>query len=190
MNLLTVALIAALTFGVCFLFDKGYTNAFRNKVQHRTGLAVRVSKRYAAFGLILMVVGVLAIMTGLGDGPVLFWGGVIVLVMGAGLITYYLTFGIFYDDDSFILTTFGKKSVTYRFSDIVHQQLYIVQGGSVVIELHLKDKRAVSIQSGMEGAYPFLDHAFAAWCRQTGRDPESCEFHDPSNSLWFPMEEV
>lgn len=185
-----VLLIAAITFGICYLFDKGYTNMFRNKIQHRSGLAVRISKRYAAFGLILAVLGILAIITGITDGAVLLWGGVIVVLMGAGLITYYLTFGVFYDEDSFILTTFGKKSVEYKFSDIVHQQLYVVQGGNVVIELHLKDKRAVSLQSTMEGTYPFLDHAFYAWCCQTGRDPENCEFHDPANSLWFPMEEV
>ena len=47
----------------------------------------------------------------------------------------------------------------------------------------------MSLQSTMEGTYPFLDHAFAAWCRQTGRDPKQCDFHDPSQSLWFPTEE-
>ena len=111
------------------------------------------------------------------------------LLMGAALITYYMSFGIFYDADSFILTTFGKKSVVYRFADIRAQQLYTIQGGGVLVELHMADGRTVSIQSAMEGAYPFLDHAFAAWCRQTGRDPESCGFHDPSQSLWFPTEE-
>ena len=34
-----------------------------------------------------------------------------------------------------------------------------------------------------------LDTAFAAWCIQTGRDPQSCDFHDPSQSLWFPTVE-
>lgn len=190
MQLIPALIVAALTFGICYLFDKGYTNAFRNKIQHHSGLAVRVNKRYAIFGLILSVLGILAIFTGISEEPVLLVGGIIVLLMGAALITYYLTFGVFYDDDSFILTTFGKKSVTYRFADIRMQQLYVIQGGSTVIELHLSDGRAVSLQSGMEGTYPFLDHAFAAWCRQTGRDPESCAFHDPSNSLWFPTEEV
>ena len=189
MEIAGVLLVAALTFGVCYLFDKGYTNIFRNKIQHYSGLAVRINKRYAVFGLILTLLGILAIITGITDGPVLLAGGIIVLLMGAGLITYYLTFGVFYDEDTFLLTTFGKKSKVYRYSDIVHQQLYIVQGGNVVIELHLTDKNAVSVQSTMEGTYPFLDHAFAAWCRQTGRDPESCDFHDPSQSLWFPMEE-
>lgn len=190
MEYVSVIIIAVLTFGVCYLFDKGYTNTFRNKVQHRTGLAVRVSKRYAVFGLIMTLLGILAVCVGITDGPVLLIGGIIVLLTGAGLITYYMTFGVFYDDDSFILTTFGKKSVEYRFSDIKMQQLYMVQGGNVVVELHLKDGRAVSLQSTMEGTYPFLDHAFTAWCRQTGRNPEECDFHDPAQSLWFPTEEV
>ena len=186
MNLITIVLVAAVTFGVCWLFDKGYTNAFRNKVQHRSGLAVRLSKRYAVIGLLLLVLGIAAIFTGISGGKALLYGGILVLLMGAGLIVYYLTFGIFYDADSFILTTFGKKSVTYRFADIAAQQLYVVQGGNVIVELHLTDGNAVGIQSVMEGAYPFLDHAFAAWCRQTGRDPEDCPFHDPANHLWFP----
>ena len=185
-----VLLIAALTFGVCFLFDKGYVTLFRNKVQHRSGLAVRVNKRYAVFGLILTLVGILAIVTGITDGPVLLCGGVFVLLMGLGLIGYFLSFGVFYDDETFLVTSFGRKDRVYRFSDILSQKLYLIQGGGIVIELHLKDKQAVSVQSSMEGTYPFLDHAFFAWCRQTGRDPEGCDFHDPSQSLWFPMEEV
>jgi len=189
MQLAAVILVAALTFGLCFLFDKGYVRIFRNKAQHRTGLAVRVSQRYAAVGVILALLGVVAIITGITSGIALIIGGVLVLLMGAGLITYYMSFGVFYDDDSFILTQFGKKSVTYQFRDIRTQQLYLVQGGNVIIELHMCDGRAVSLQSVMEGAYPFLDHAFAAWCRQTGRDPEQCAFHNPSQSLWFPTGE-
>jgi len=183
-------LVAAAVFGICFAVDKGFTKSFRNQDQHKTGLSVRLSKRYAVFGLFLTVIGILAVCVGLTDESVLLWGGVIVLLMGLGLVTYYMTFGIFYDADSFILTTFGKKSVVYSFSDIRLQKLYVVQGGSIIVELHMADGRAVGLQSTMEGTYPFLDHAFAAWCRQTGRNAEDCEFHDPSNSIWFPMEEA
>ena len=183
-------LVAALVFGICFAVDKGFSKTFRNQVQHKTGLSVRLSKRYALFGLFLTVIGILAICVGLTDPSVLLWGGIIVLLMGAGLITYYMTFGIFYDADSFILTTFGRKSAVYSFSDIVEQKLYLVQGGSTIVELHMADGRAVGLQSTMEGTYPFLDHAFAAWCRQTGRKAETCDFHDPANSIWFPMEDV
>ena len=191
MNLFTIILVAALTFGVCFLFDKGYTAAFRNKIQHRTGLAVRLSKRYAAFGLILAILGTVSVFTGLREGKVLLFGGIVVLLIGLGLIVYYLTFGVFYDDDTFLVTTFGKKTISYSFRDIQGQQLYIIQGGNVLVELYFSDGNSVGIQSVMEGAYPLLDHAFAAWCRQTGRNPADCPFHDPANHLWFPkVEEV
>ena len=100
-----------------------------------------------------------------------------------------MSFGVYYDADSFIVTTFGKKNPVYRFRDIRHQKLYMIQGGSIVVELHMADGSAVSIHTSMEGAYPFLDHAFNAWCRQTNQDPEDCTFHDPGNHLWFPNEE-
>lgn len=189
MNLITILLVAALTFGVCWLLDKGYTRLFRNKAQHHSGLSVRVSKRYASFGLILCVLGIVAVFTGLSGESILLIGGAVVFFIGCGLVGYYLSFGIFYDADSFILTAMGKGSRTYRFGDIKAQKLYLIQGGSVVVELQMTDGSAVSIQSAMEGAYPFLDHAFAAWCRQTGKHPDDCTFHDPRNHLWFPTEE-
>lgn len=182
-------LAAALTFGVCFLIDKGYTRLFRNQVQHRSGLQVRLNKRYASIGLVLCIIGILALFTGRSGETTLLVGGIIVLLIGCSLVGYYLSFGIFYDADTFIVTSFRKGNRTYRYADIRHQKLYLIQGGSTVVELHMTDGNAVSIQSAMEGAYPFLDHAFAAWCRQTGKDYDSCDFHDPANSLWFPSEE-
>ena len=188
MNILLYLLIAGLTFCVCFLLDKGYAKLFRSKQQHRSGLAVRVSKRYASFGLILCILGILALFTSLSSGKVLLIGGIAVLLIGIGLIVYYMNFAIFYDEDSFIQTAIGKKEKVYRFAEIRHQQLYTIQGGSFLVELHMADGTAVTVSTAMEGAYPFLDHAFAAWCRQTGRAPESCLFHDPASHLWFPME--
>lgn len=189
MQYLAVLLLAALTFGVCYLFDKGFVNLFRNKVQHRSGLAVRVNKRYAVAGLILFALGVSAIFSGIGGEMIMLIGGIVILIVGIGLIGYYLCFAVFYDEETMLVTAFGKKSTTYRFEDIVGQKLYLIQGGSIVVELHMSGGKTVSIQSGMEGAYPFLDHAFSAWCRQKGIDANACDFHDPSNSLWFPTVE-
>ena len=134
----------------------------------------------------LTVLGVMAFCIGIGDGPVLIVGGLIVFAMGIFLAVYYLSFGIFYDGESFLMSRFGKKDAVHRYEEIVGQKLYVVQGGSIVAELYLKDGSTVSLQSTMDGVYPFLDTAFAGWCLQTGRDPESCDFHDPSKSLWFP----
>ena len=191
MQFIPILLVAAVIFGICFLVDKAFSKLFRSKAQHRSGKAVRANKRYGAFGVILIVLGIMAICVGISDGPVLLWGGVMVLLMGACLAVYYLSFGIFYDGESFLLSRFGKKETTYYYKDIVGQKLYLVQGGNIVVELHMKDGSAVSVQSVFDGVYPFLDTAFAAWCLQTGRDPQSCDFHDPSQSLWFPtVEEI
>ena len=172
MQFVIVLLIAAAVFGVCYLVDKGFSKAFRGKAQHRSGMAVRANKRFGVFGVVLTVLGVMAFCIGIGDGPVLIVGGLIVFAMGIFLAVYYLSFGIFYDGESFLMSQFGKKDAVHRYEEIVGQKLYVVQGGS--------------LQSTMDGVYPFLDTAFAGWCLQTGRDPESCDFHDPSKSLWFP----
>ena len=189
MTVFLILLIAAAVFGLCFAVDKAFTKLFRSKAQHRSGMAVRANKRYGLFGVILSVLGIMAICVGIADGSVLLWGGIIVLIMGICLAVYYLSFGVFYDGETFLLSRFGKKDITYRFDQIQGQKLYLVQGGNVIIELHMTDGNTVSLQSTMDGVYPFLDTAFAAWCMQTGRDPQSCDFHDPSRSLWFPTVE-
>ena len=188
MQYLALIIVAALVFGVCYLFDKGFEKAFRSKPQHRSGLAVRPNKRYAAFGAILIALGFAAIFASAGN-MVLLVGGILVLLMAAGLIIHYTTFGIFYDEDSFIFTSFGKKSVEYRYGDIQAQQLYVVQGGNIIVELHMADGKAVSVQSAMLGVYAFLDTAFAGWCRQKGINSDDCDFYDPANSCWFPSVE-
>lgn len=183
-----LVLVAVLTFGLCFLVDKGYTKLFRGRVQHQTGLSVRLNKRYATFGILLSLLGIVGILRG-AESLILLIGGGFVLLVGVCLIVYYMTFGVFYDEGSFVLTTFGKKSVTYSFRDIQSQQLFS-GSGQIMIELYLKDGRSVSLQESMAGVYPFLDVAFAGWCRQRGIDPEGCDFHDPANSCWFPRVEA
>ena len=191
MEFIIIALIVAAIFGICYLVDKTFAKLFRSKAQHRSGMAVRANKRYGVFGVVLTVLGVLAVSVGVTDGPVLIWGGIFVLLMGIALAVYYLSFGIFYDGESLLLQRFGKKDVTYFYKEIVGQKLYLIQGGNIVVELHMADGSAVSVQSSFDGVYPFLDTAFAGWCLQTGRDPQSCDFHDPSQSLWFPtVEEI
>ncbi|MCD7755133.1 MAG: hypothetical protein LUJ09_02175 [Firmicutes bacterium] len=189
MEWILVLLVAAGSFGLCYLLDKGFTRIFRGTAQHRSGRSVRLSKRYGAAGIVLAVVGIAAIFTGLGDSRVLLCGGIVVAVLGVALIVYYMTFGIFYDEDSFLLTTFGRRSTLYRYQDIRCQQLYATYG-STVIELVMADGRTVQLQSTMADAYPFLDTAFAGWCRQKGLTEQDCPFHDPDNSCWFPGPEA
>ena len=183
---IALAIVVAAVFGICFLADKLFTKLFRGKVQHNTGKSVRLNKKVGSIGLIVAVGGIAGFFSGLSDS---YWlltaGGCMLVVVGIGLVVYYMTFGIYYDEDSFILSTFGKSSVTYAFSDIKAQQLYTSAAG-VLIELHLCDGRTVQLQPGMKGVDSFMDYAFAKWLLQTGRQQEDCSFYDPANSCWFP----
>ena len=189
MEALVWIVVAALVFGLCRLIDIGFQKLFRNKAEHMSGLAVRVNKRYGVFGVILSAIGIAAMVTGAGTDQVLLWGGLIVLLLGISLTVYYLSFGIFYGEDTFLVSSLGKKSDSYRYSQILSQKLYLITGGNIVVELNMEGGKTVSLQSNMDGVYPFLDAAFAAWCRQKGLTPEECPFHDPSKSWWFPHEE-
>lgn len=187
MGIGTILLVAGLVFCVCFLADRGFTKIFRNKPEHKTGLAVRLNKKYGSVGLIIAVIGIAALFVK-ESGWILPVGGIILILLGICLVVYYMTFGLFYDDETFVLTTFGKRSIRYRYCDIVGQQLY-QSYGTVIVELYLKNGRTVQLQSGMDGMYPFMDHAFSAWLRQTERKREDCSFYDPENSCWFPPAE-
>ena len=112
MTFFLILLIAAAVFGLCFAVDKAFAKLFRSKAQHRSGLAVRANKRYGLFGVILSVLGIMAVCVGIADGSVLLWGGVIVLLMGICLAVYYLSFGVFYDGETFLLSRFGKKHLS------------------------------------------------------------------------------
>ena len=185
MEFALIVIVAAAVFGLCFLVDKIFTKLFRGKQQHHSGLAVRLSKRYGSIGLIMAVVGLAAVFTGISDGIVLTVCGGILIAAGIGMVIYYMTFGVFYDDEAFVYTSFGKKSITSRYGDIQCQQLYNSYG-NIVIELRMTDGRTVQLQSAMDGVYPFMDKAFTMWLRQTGRRQEDCSFYDPQNSCWFP----
>ena len=189
MQAIVILIIAALVFLICRVVDKLFSKLFRSKAQHRSGMAIRASKRYGIFGVMFSVLGILGIITGITGEKVLTWAGLVVLLMGIALAVHYLSFGIFYDGESFLLCRFGRKSQEHRYDEIVSQKLYVLTGGSTVIELTLKDGSTVSVQSTMDGVYPFMDTAFAGWCMETGRKMEECDFYDPSKSWWFPHEE-
>lgn len=182
---IALLIVIAAVFGICFLADKVFTKLFRGKVQHNTGKAVKLNKKFGSVGLILAVLGLAGVFTGFRQNWLLFCGGWILVVVGIGLVVYYMSFGVYYDADSFILSTFGKKSVTYQFGDITGQQLYTSAAG-VIVELYLTGGASVQLQPGMTGVDAFMNHAFAAWLKQTGKTQEECDFYDPDNSCWFP----
>ena len=185
-----VILIIAAVFALCFLADKGFTKLFRGKVQHQSGKSVRLSKRYGSIGLVLVAFGLAAVFMGINNAEWVLAGGACLLVLGGiALVIAYMSFGIYYDEDSFILSKFGKPSVTYYFKDIRSQQLYLASG-NVVVELHMADGSHFQVHTGMTGMYTFMDDAFVAWLQLTGRTREDCPWYDVENSCWFPPYEV
>ncbi len=192
MEYVLIILTAGVVIGLCFLVDFLFKKLFRSQAQHMSGLAVRLHKRYGTFGLMMLVLGVIAIIAGVsGDMGkwLLIAGGSLIILMGAFLVVYYLSTGIFYDEDGFIYTGLTKKKKFYAYRDIRAQQQYN-NGGQLLIELHMADGTAVQVQSTMTGAVDFMDYAFSAWLRQTGKKEEDCAFYDRSQSVWFPPVEV
>ena len=186
MEFVFTALLMAAVFGICFLVDKGFTKLFRSRPQHMSGRSVRPSKRYGSIGLIVGLLGIGGIIGGLVEAnKTLTVCGILLVLTGVGLVAYYISTGIFYDNDSFLSVSLGKKERTYRYGDIVHQKLYVVQGGQCIVELHMIDGSAVMVQTQMEGYREFLNHAAAAW--RAGR--ENCPDTDPDQFIWFPSEE-
>ena len=116
-------------------------------------------------------------------------GGCVVIVVGVGSVVYYMTFGIYFDEETFVLAAFGKKTKTYQYDQIISQQLFSSYN-TLVVELTLADGRTVQLQSSMEGVYTFLDTASAGWLKQNGKTVEECAFYDPENSCWFPTREA
>lgn len=191
MEYIFIILIAAAVFGLCWLVDKGFTKLFRSQAQHMSGLSVRPNKKFGSMGLILVVLGIAAIFTGIAENnTAVLVGAAILILVGAGLVVYYMSTGIYYDDDSFLHTSFGRKSAAYSYKDIVHQQLYEVQGGSTIVELHMRDGSAVQVLSTMDGYKEFLDRAFLGWVRMNNIDiRQGADFHDPASGCWFPSAE-
>ena len=189
MEYIGLLVIVALVFGICFVADKGFVKLFRSKAQHRSGKAVRLNKRYGAIGIVIFALGVAAVVMGVKDPWALIIAGSVLVILGSCLVVYYMTFGVYYDEDTFLVETFGRPKATYRFQDIAYQQLYAASG-HIIVELTLEDGRTIQLQSGMDGMYAFMDHAFFAWLRQKNLTVEDCPHYDPQNSCWFPVQEA
>ena len=180
-------LLAAMAFGVMCALDKGFTTLMRSRQQHRSGTAVRLKKGYGTGSVLLCLLAALSLISYSTQHSALILAcGVIIGVAGAALGVYYLRFGIFYDAETFLYATMTQRSVVYRYADITAQKLYVLQGGSHVVELYMADGTTVSVQTSMEGAYDFLDSAAHARFRQLGVTSAACDWFDPASSRWFP----
>ena len=185
MKYLPVAIVAILTFGICYLADAGFKKLFRSKSQHKSGLSVKAGKSNAIFGILLMVVGLGALCSSSFNGILRWIAGPLMVLVGLFLIGFYVSFGIYYDDESFLYSRLGRRSKTYKYRDIKSQQLF-VSGSNMIIELHLSDGLAIQLQSSMAGFDSFMNKAFEGWISQLGKCKADCAHYDPQKYSWFP----
>ena len=185
MKYVVVLVVIACTIGLCFGLDKIFNKIFRGKIQHKSGMRVKANKRYATFGLILASLGVAALCSSHNSRVLILIAGIAMLLVGLGLVVYYLCFGIYYDDESFIYSSLFRKNLTYKYKDIVAQQLYY-SGANVVIELHLFDKKTIQLQSSMDGVSTFMNKALEGWLKQNNKVVEDIPNYDPHQFRWFP----
>ena len=185
MEWIATLIIAAIVFGLCFLVDKGFTRVFRGQQQHRSGTAVRLNKRYGSIGLIVAVLGIACLFAAPDQGAILWIAGPILVLGGGALVAWYLSFGVYYDAEAFLVTNLFKKTRRYTYDQIKAQQLFTASG-NVIIELHLLDGTAVQLQGNMDGTYAFMEFAFHRWLDATGRFKSDCTFYAPDQSCWFP----
>lgn len=192
MEIIALIFVCALVFGVCYLVDKGFSRAFRSRPQQKSGLSVHLTKGYALAGLLITVLGIAAGVMFFDSSDAKRWSMVavcaVLTLFGIGLLTVYLSYGIYYDGDTFLLCSLGKKAAEYRYDQIRYQRIYDIRG-TICVALTMDDGREVALYANMQGLAPFLDTAYLGYCRQRGLDPEKADFYDPGNSKWFPMEQ-
>ena len=139
------------------------------------------------WGVLLMALGALVAVSPASAG--LKAVAAVPAACGGLLLAWYLRFSIRWDSEGFTRQDLLRQK-RCRFEEITGQLLYVTTGGGVLLELQLADGSALSLRSGMDGVYAFMDAAFAGWLKQKGLTEEDCLWHDPEQSCWFPnMEE-
>ena len=155
-----------------------HLHALQKKTRRNTLLIVLMA-------VCVIVMGVACLFAAPNQGAIMWIAGAILVLGGAALVAWYLSFGVFYDAEAFLVTNLFKKAGRYTYGQIKAQQLYTASG-NVLIELHLTDGTAVQLQSTMEGTYAFMEFAFYRWLEVTGRFKSDCDFYQPEQSCWFP----
>ena len=72
---MAMILVAAGTFLLCWLLDKGFQKAFRSAPQHMSGKSVRLNKYNGLAGVILTLLGIIAMI----------FGGEMIMLVGGGI---------------------------------------------------------------------------------------------------------
>ncbi len=180
MQYLFLLFFAGLVLGLCFLIDRGIGRLHRRLAK---APVVRPPLGYPILAAVLLLAAIPVAYFSLRARQWLFFGVAAVFLLFAGYAIYlFCSAAISYTADTFTLPGPGKK--TYRYAQIQGQRVGISRR-AVCLVLCLGQEEVV-LRGNMLGFLPFLDVAFAGWCRQKGLDPAAQTWHDPTAYQWFP----
>ena len=176
-------LLIAVIFGLVALVDFVFGKLFPKAKVKKTEKAVRAPRYSFIVGILIVFLGIMGLLFYTEADVFLRIGMVIAMVMGLYMAVNYISFGIFYDDETFTYRTLTKKAVTFRYADITGQRSFLARSGLNVTLL--AGETEVPLNGSMQGVADFMNHAFFAWCRQKGLDPDAQEY-DPRTLRYFP----
>lgn len=180
-------LVIAVVFGLIALCDFGLKKILPKPKHAQKGNAVRMPRYSFIFGLVLTLAAVMVLLSFSVKTQKLLWCSAWgVLVMGAFLLTNFIRFAIFYDEEGFTYRTLTKKAKSYRYADITAQQSFLAKSGWNSTLYVGGDE--ISLTAAMQGVDKFLNKAFFAWCKAKNIDPDTVE-NNPTMLVFFPEPE-
>lgn len=183
MKYILYILLIAVIFGLVALVDFVFGKLFPRLKAPKTAKAVRMPRYSFILGILIVVLGIMGLLFYTEADWFLRIGMVVAMAMGLYMTVNYIAFGIFYDEDGFTYRTLTKKAVAYRYGDITGQRSFLARSG-LNISLLLGEQE-IPLNGSMKGLSDFMNCAFFAWCRQTGRDPDEQDY-DPTTLRYFP----
>lgn len=187
MNYVLYILFVAVIFGLIALIDFLLKKLFPKNGTMKHGKAVRMPRYSLILGLLMAILGFFCLLyIPYGAETFLWYGCLLVVVIGVYLLVNFSRFGIFYDDEQFTYRTLTKKAKTYRYSEIRSQRTFTAKSGLNITLDAAGDE--IQLYTAMQGLGDFLSKAFYRWCAEKGLDPETTP-HDPSMLVYFPSPE-
>ena len=176
--------LIAVIFGCFALLDFLLKKLLRRTEAEANGQAVRLPRYSFILGLIMSLLGLIALLFVPMKGQWLLLAGCcLVLVIGLYLLVSFFRFGIFYNDEGFVYRTLTQKARSYRYEDITGQRSFLAKSG-LNTSLYAKGDE-IQLYSAMQGLDSFLNKAFFSWCRSKGIDPDTVE-NNPPMLVYFP----
>lgn len=184
MKYILYILLVAVIFGLVALVDFVLGKLFPKSELSKKGQAVRLPRYSFILGILLSVLGLMAVLILSPQRQLALWlGCLVVLGIGVFLLANFFGFAIYYDETSFSYRTLTKKTRLFHYGDITGQRSFVAKSG-VNILLYAQGQE-IALYSAMQGLRPFLETAFRGWCEATGTDPDSVE-QNPDFFSFFP----